>query len=260
MYCKFCGKPMERPGKRRKYCGRDAIPLEGGIGFWDICQEERPSEQARTPSVPLYIALVILTAALFISVAAGVGIRSSMKKSLDSSLTRNRILEQENGELQNSLQEAKIEQKREGPVIEEQPTDCMAEPGETLLFTLTAMGDDCGGVWQKENGEGRWEPLDGTRFSGIAQSEGGRTVFQLECKDVCVDDAGIYRCLLFTSDGGQRESGHVQLHFSVIDQDSIDIKRSDGGIVSTDSTISDNREETQEGDEMQELSEDSQQE
>lgn len=258
MYCKFCGKPLERPGKRCKHCGRDAIPLEGGIGFWDICRDERPPEQDRTSSVSLYIVLVILAAALCMSVVAGFGIRSSLKKSLDSSLVRNQMLEQENGELQNSMQEAKSGQKPETLVLIEQPTDCTADAGQTLLFTLTAMGDDCGGIWQKENEEGQWEPLDWTRFTGIAQCEGGRTVFQLECKDVCADDAGLYRCLLFTSDGGQLESGHVQLYVSAIGQNSGDMKSTNGGAGGTDSAAAPTA-ASGSGEERQAASEDGQQ-
>lgn len=41
MYCKKCGKPIDRETMCCSGCGESAAPLSGGVGFWDLAGEKR---------------------------------------------------------------------------------------------------------------------------------------------------------------------------------------------------------------------------
>lgn len=43
MFCKYCGRKIDRKSMTCTSCGRPVGPLEGGVGFWDLAGE-RPKE------------------------------------------------------------------------------------------------------------------------------------------------------------------------------------------------------------------------
>ena len=51
MYCKKCGKPIDRETMCCSGCGESAAPLSGGVGFWDLAGEKREAPVVR-PTPP----------------------------------------------------------------------------------------------------------------------------------------------------------------------------------------------------------------
>lgn len=50
MYCKFCGKQIDRKTMRCVNCGEPVGSFEGGVGFWDLAGERMARENYREPS------------------------------------------------------------------------------------------------------------------------------------------------------------------------------------------------------------------
>ena len=49
MYCKFCGKPINRVTMRCTGCDQPVSALSGGVGFWDLAEgKQEPAAEADT--------------------------------------------------------------------------------------------------------------------------------------------------------------------------------------------------------------------
>lgn len=51
MFCKFCGKQIDRKTMQCVGCGKPVGPLEGGVGFWDLVGEKPSKEVHPEPPV-----------------------------------------------------------------------------------------------------------------------------------------------------------------------------------------------------------------
>ena len=51
MFCKFCGKQIDKKTMQCVNCGKAVGPLEGGVGFWDLAGEKLHGEGHTVPPV-----------------------------------------------------------------------------------------------------------------------------------------------------------------------------------------------------------------
>lgn len=239
MYCKYCGKPIEKIGTTCKFCGNAALPLEGGIGFWDICDAPnqptdlppvlpQPNHHDKHSPLALYIMNVILIATVLISAVIIIGNQIRYQKNLDTQMeqfgkteaTTEYPTEAELESEAASTETEVVQSLAQMPDMTDPSSyTCEAYTSMQELFVVYVDQPECNFIWEKQTDlAGGWDLLDSEKFI----SEGTPMVddhFQITLSGEYLEslDGGLYRCVVITESGERIESNPAEL--TVVDSD-----------------------------------------
>ena len=238
MFCKFCGQQIDRETMQCIGCGKTVGPLEGGVGFWDLAERGAPKTDTRDPqwnsgrleknmerifAHQKYLdkkfaivsgALIGMLALSLILNFGLIGITVSTRKDYKDirSYLQELIVEGESaGEITKDGAEKELEityQPSEEEIDENTPSD-------TLLFTVTAVGEDLEFCWQRYV-EGSDEPIPITAddmYLHVEETpnEDGSVTSHLRMKEFSEEILGEYVCAITDRNGLEKVSDRVSL-------------------------------------------------